>query len=1034
MTPYSEVFTAIFICVAGISLIFGTYILRNNRNAAINKVFCATTYTLALWAFGLGMALSASSAEASLVWRRIAAVGWGSFFSLLLHFMLLLSGTAFFKSCWKNLLIYLPVVINLFAFVVPSQINPSPFVMVNTQYGWVNVAQNNAWDVWFMCYYLGCTIAGLLLVWRWGIRSGDKRVKIQARIIVVTFITALVLGTLTDMLANMLFDIKIPQLAPIVILLPVTAFYLTMRRYGMLSSTITDRNEEILNPNARKKIYRYLSIALAAGAALNFLTQYILNGEGEYFLESALTLSGIFISIGVVIQLVNRLKISNRSKDLINMISISATIPVVTLSFIQYASVTVWAFPFILIIVSLVFNKRVVLRTVAFVTVLTQVVVWIVAPEVLVAIDQLDFVGRIGIFLIGIGLAMYVNKVYISRLKENADQIRLQALVSEISTDFVTSNLGNIDEKINNLLAKAGAFFGADSALVGFLTDDFCAYKCSHQWRYNESKQSDYGRIFSLEEPNCWLRRIMDGDFVHIPDTRELPEGEEKKCMREEGVRSLVAIPMKNDECVMGFLCLQSNSAKEWQSEHISLLWILANTLADAIAKTEAEKEINYMAYYDHLTGLPNRLLFKDRLAQALLHARRTGRYLGVIFLDLDSFKAVNDSMGHERGDELLFVVADRLKHSVRSSDTVSRFGGDEFLILIDNLAEVRDVLAVVKNIMAQFIKPFEMKGQEFYMTASVGIAMYPVDGMDSDKLIKNADIAMYNAKETGKNQYVMCSHEMKEAVNSNAAMTASLHRALTRGEFVVYYQPQVCLQTKKIIGLEALIRWKSPEHGFVKPGRFIALAEHTGLINPIGEWVLRTACHQIKYWQNMGLPPVRVAVNISVIQLRNPKLCAVVSSILEETGLDPAWLELEITESAATRESDYIIGLLKRLKELGVTLSIDDFGTEYSSLSRLKMLPVDRIKMDMQFVRGIEGSDKDKAITMVIINLAKNLGLKVIAEGVETEGQLNFLHQKMCDEVQGYFYFRPMPADLVETALRNEMFCQTAAAGDHIG
>jgi len=280
----------------------------------------------------------------------------------------------------------------------------------------------------------------------------------------------------------------------------------------------------------------------------------------------------------------------------------------------------------------------------------------------------------------------------------------------------------------------------------------------------------------------------------------------------------------------------------------------------------------------------------------------------------------------------------------------------------------------------------------------------------------------MYSAKEAGKNQYAMCSNEMKEAINVKVALTTNLYRALDRSELVLYYQPQISLQTQRIIGMEALLRWKSPEHGLVNPSQFIPLAEQTGLINPIGEWVLMEACRQNKAWQDAGLPLVRVAVNLSVIQLRNPRLKEIVRDTLEATGLEPKWLELEITESVAMRESDYIVGLLSRLKALGVTLSIDDFGTEYSSLSRLKTLPVDRIKMDMQFVRGIDESEKDQAITKVIINLAKSLGLKVIAEGVETESQMNFLYHWMCDEVQGYYYYKPMPAEEAEQVLREDM------------
>ncbi len=1036
MGPLPEIFFTVFITVAGISAMAGVYIMRIKHSAPENRAFFASTISLAIWALGLGFAFLAPSEQVSIIWRRVAAVGWGTFFSLLLQFTIAFTGKkSLLKKWWIYGLLYLPAAVNIFIFVIPNALNPNPFIMVQTDYGWINVAENNAWDILYVATYISFTAICLALVWQWGLKSAKQSVKRQSRAVLISFFAALALGTATDMAANALLTEKIPQVAPVFILIPIATLYFLMRRYGIFNLQSIKSNEEILSDATRKKLYKYVTVSLIAGSVLNFVTQYVMNREGNLGLTLALSLG--LLAAGAAINIVYRLKLGNRQKDLINILGLSLSIPVITMCFLQYGSITVWAFPFLLIIVSLVFNKRVVLFTIAFLIFMTQILVWILSPQKPVMIDDIAFATRLGIFGIGIGLAFFVNRIYTFRLKQNAEQIELQKLVSEISTDFVTANQNNIDEKIVRLLTSAGSFFETDRAYACFFEKNGAGLSCEHVWRTEDKGWSDSIRrsLPACDMPS-WTSRILQRDVVQLTGAEELSEHDGNGCiyLMNEPCQSFLSIPVANGFKVLGFLSFVNISfAREWREEHIALLKVLANTLTDAITKVEAEQEINYLAYYDPLTALPNRLMFRDRLTQALLQAGRTGRYLGVVFIDLDSFKSVNDTLGHERGDELLKTIAERLKSSVRQSDTVSRFGADEFLMLINNLVRENDITKVVENVMAQFKHPFGLQGQEFYITASIGIAMYPVDGVDADKLIRNADIAMYSAKEMGKNQYAMCSREMKETVKSNMALTTSLYRALAREEFTIYYQPQVCLQTKRINGLEALLRWRSPEHGMIAPGRFIPLAEQTGIINAIGEWALKEACAQNVRWQAMGLPPVRIAVNLSIIQLRNPKLQDIIQDVLEETGLDPAFLELEITESVATKEPEYIIDLLERLKSLGVKLSIDDFGTEYSSLSRLKMLPVDHIKMDIQFVHGIDGSSKDQAITNVIINLAKNLGLKVIAEGVETESQLSFLHQKMCDEVQGYYYYRPMPADQIEFVLKND-FLRSMGAADSSG
>ncbi|MGI6451620.1 MAG: putative bifunctional diguanylate cyclase/phosphodiesterase [Desulfitobacteriia bacterium] len=424
------------------------------------------------------------------------------------------------------------------------------------------------------------------------------------------------------------------------------------------------------------------------------------------------------------------------------------------------------------------------------------------------------------------------------------------------------------------------------------------------------------------------------------------------------------------------------------------------------------------MAYHDHLTGLPNKLLFYDRLKQAILGARRTEADLAVMFLDLDNFKMVNDTKGHEQGDVLLTAIAGRLTEILREGDTVSRIGGDEFLILVQNVS-LNGAAEVAERVLKKLGQPFVLDGQNFNITTSIGVALYPQDGETPEILIKNADMAMYQAKEKGKNQYLLCSQAMKAELKETVELTNALYRALEREEMVLYYQPQVSNRTGEIVGLEALIRWNHPEAGLILPDKFIPLAEKTGLINTMGEWVLRTACGQIKAWQKAGLPPVRLAVNLSVYQFQNPGIVNLVGEVLRETGLSPEYLELEITESVAMKEKGYIVDILKGFKELGVSIALDDFGTVYSCLDYLKELPLDRIKIAMPFIRGIAVSSKDEAITKAIIVLARNLGLNIVAEGVETWQQLTFLQRQMCDEIQGYYYYKAMPKEEVEIVMR---------------
>jgi len=465
---------------------------------------------------------------------------------------------------------------------------------------------------------------------------------------------------------------------------------------------------------------------------------------------------------------------------------------------------------------------------------------------------------------------------------------------------------------------------------------------------------------------------------------------------------------------------LQAEAVFDDQLKALSVV----GTVQDISERKQSEQEIHRLAYFDSLTGLPNRVLFKDRLTQALLHARRYRTTLAMLFLDLDRFKVINDTLGHNIGDLLLKSVADRLAESVRHSDSVSRsadneenhslarLGGDEFTVLLTNLHEVQDAGTVAHRIVEGMAKPFSIEGREIFVTVSVGIAIFPVDGDSVDALLKNADSAMYHAKEKGRNNFQFYSGTLNAAANERLILEGEVRHAVNREEFVVYFQPQIDLGTGGIIGAEALVRWQHPQRGLLSPGVFLPAAMEMGLIKVIDEWVLRTACRHSQTWQQRGKMPVRISVNISNSLFHSNTLLSLVKEVLSQTGLTPDCLELELTESIAMHNLDESIAMLTTLKTMGIQLSIDDFGTGYSSLSYLQRLPLNMVKIDQSFIKEILTQARPSPIVRAIIAMAHSLNFLVLAEGVEQETQRTILLAEGCDYAQGYLFGRPMPPE----------------------
>ncbi|MGA9257907.1 MAG: EAL domain-containing protein [Candidatus Sulfotelmatobacter sp.] len=525
-----------------------------------------------------------------------------------------------------------------------------------------------------------------------------------------------------------------------------------------------------------------------------------------------------------------------------------------------------------------------------------------------------------------------------------------------------------------------------------------------------------FGRNFEIPDEQLSTR----DDLIvlkHVTDRVEDPDGfiervEYLNSHRDEKSRD--ELRLKNGKIFDRYSAPLVDSRRQYRGR----IWYFR----DITDRKVAEGRVQYLAYYDALTGLPNRTLLQDRLTKTLAGARRQKDKVALLFLDLDGFKNINDSLGHAVGDLLLQEIAARLKTWGREQDTVARLGGDEFLIMLTGVKDVPDVAVAAERLMDAMTAAFVVQGHSLSIGCCIGISIFPEHGADGETLISRADAAMYSAKEYGRNNFRFFTEDMNTQVVERLTLENSLRLALEKKELFLVYQPQMDIATGRITGLEALLRWRHPELGLVPPDKFIRIAENSGLIVPIGEWVLRTACSQARKWQDEGFPALTVAVNVSAIQFRQESFGEVIRKVLHETGLPPQYLELELTESLLLTNADLMLSVIQKLKATGVTLAIDDFGTGYSNFTSLRRFGVNKLKIDRSFISDVATNPDDSAITAAIINMAKSLRLKVIAEGVENEAQMSFLRAHHCDEIQGYYFSRPLAFDKVADKLRDNV------------
>ncbi|NSW76198.1 MAG: EAL domain-containing protein [Candidatus Atribacteria bacterium] len=972
-----------------------------------------------LWSLGLVLVRVAPSYDQAFFWQRISALGWTTVYSVLFHLFLILHKNRFCQKWWAHVLVYLPALLSLTAFSLLPELAQKTQHLVLVNSAWVVLPVMDFWNLLFQFY---CTISVVLssfLLLRLGCKSKDPAQKRQGALLAFSLLLAIASGIFLDRIFVPQHLPELSNLAPGIALLPMTLFYRFIRTHqefwGLKPRQFAQNvaKGEILSETDKVALYRFLGgIYILAGfgyAALAIIAQ-------RPSLENRIFWGVMIIFLGMGLHCLTVLEIPEKRRDTLvgAVLSFSAFLLWFEITRVLGRSdifIALSLLPFIL--PSILSGSRWTFAMVSAVFFSTQAYLWI-SPQLMgnppeTVLTQILVTALSGLVII---VLLFVRQVHLRRLEENRDQLNAQELIASVSSQFIGSQLQDVEENLRKVLYTIATKLNMPWAFLGVFGKD-------GSLRYRVNFGSSTNGVES-DELTFLKTRIKRGVPLWVDDKTLPPADKEhlSKLLAREKLHSMMFVPLQNDETMLGILILGAYHRMPWSGHKQESLKILSNVLTEALVRVKAEERLEHMALHDALTGLPNRTLFMDRLQKSLQYAKRTGKLVAVVFLDLDSFKVINDSEGHKVGDQILKHVAQRLTGCVREYDTVGRFGGDEFLVLLDGINHADETLPVVERVLREFHKPFFVGNQEFFITASCGIALYPEDGKSPEELIQAADLAMYAAKAKGEGHYAFCSPHLKAEAQQRQTLISGLYKAMHKEELVIYYQPQVDVATGNIVGIEALLRWQHPEFGLLLPASFIPLAEQKGLIVPIGEWVLQKACSLVTSWQKKGIHIPRLAVNLSPVQLRDPQLVEKVRRILEDTSLSPGVLELEITESAIFHNPDEVIALLQNLKHLGVRIALDDFGVGYSSILRLKMLPVDRIKLDQRFFHNAPYNLRDRSIAENMIHLARSIDAAVIAEGVETEQQLEFVVKQGCYEVQGYYYYHPLPPEEIEILL----------------
>ncbi len=1005
----------IFAIASYIYMLIGLYSLSLDEHSKVNKAFFWMCVTLSIWGatFAIGTQTCPDDMPTARFFQQLAVFGWGGFYPAIYHFFKLAynNGKKLSKRCL--FLIYSPMVIAWIGFFFLGEYSQKQFNMVYTEWGWSNIVPATPLNIFFISYALIFAALTLYYIYKLYRESVDAHVKRRAAVLLGFYMVITSMAVFFDGYMVRVLHEGAVQITELLLLPPVLFMMYVLIKDNVMDKVVVDYDENVMSYFTRVRLFRLLGYVFVF---FGYITLYFNEMVVLHKMPHQIEVSVFLIVVGLIHFRIHEL--FETPKQVYRFIT-TVGVMMFFLVFIRYQHdgvITMWAVFFFYVLITTIFENMHYTIVIASSMMIIQILYWHKSPRYYFYMDWTDYFGWITLIWMVVLVISFVNKIYRQKIAESLEQIHMQEVFTELSKAVLDIHMDNVIEKSMYYLAFCNEQFGNIRSYYYSVKDGkliLFNYVSNDKKSYDGSKLA-FDETFTLDEFTNKHSLLVNS--IDVLDHTQRHIKEYLQDVKSHGI--YIMIVRYKDE-IVGVLVYEFDKQEKNYIYH-KYNNLLSNVVHDMINKLNYERDMYYSANYDKITHIRNIDAFL-RDVEADIKNKELN-YYAILFMDIDNFKSINDAFGHEIGDKVLNIVAHRVSEYLKEENIIARFGGDEFCIFLNDVSNTKEIEERVSQIISLFIPPIATSNYEFKININVGIAVHPEDGSTLSAMLKNADLAMYTSKKIGSMRYHFCDDQDKELIMERALYTNSLYSALPNDEFILAYQPQMSCKTEKIVGAEALIRWKSSEYGLVPPGKFISILEHTGLIVQVGEWIMEQAaiCHIDMI--RRGLPPMKLSVNLSAIQFQNVHLVESIRNILNKWNIDAAYYELEITESAVSEDSSFIVENFLEIKALGCHIAIDDFGVEFSSLNRLQMLPLDKLKIDQNFIRGIGIDPKKEAIIKFIIELSKSLGLTSTAEGVETKAQKDYLLENECDEIQGYYYGKPMFYEEFEEFVKNNI------------
>ena len=974
-------------------MIFGAITIRNNTKSKVNRLFLLLACSLAIWSFAYSISNSAPTAEVSTFWRTFSVFGWGGFSSILLHFVLVLTKAESRLNRRSILaLLYLPALINIILFGPFGYLVEKQYVMVQTDYGWLNVAPMYAAGIWLNSYYFVFSLVTLILLIRWWRKmeshTPEKRYARNFLLsIMLLFFIEFFLEALPDLLEKKFF----PKIPVIFLLIPTVMLFLVLRKFGLL----TDRQRKTYSLSEiqknldadRVRLFPTVTTIFLIGGTVSFFIGYF-GMKGK--LENELLLAAILFLIGIFVRFVPFITKNHTIQNIIFLVINTLGMLFIMIRNTETGGLTLWSIYILFLLLTVILDDKINAFVFTVICALVQVIFWTAYPEVNVTIDGNEYLTRIFIIILSYFIVRYLTTEYASKVKDYRRFAREQEVLERISSSFISINRENAKKKIDEMLEMADEILEFSHAYVVEFDKDYedamILNTCVKDLESGSFPFRPGMKVKSATLP--MIKPLIDQDMPmiceNITNISADEGGEQRGFFLSRGIQSFIALPIKVDQEIQGIIVVEYKDLIDIdQAEgRLYLLKILVNILADARKKLLYETRLYNFAYFDETTKLANRSMLKIGLDQIILN-RKGPEKIAVLDIEIENLRMINDTFGHSVGEQIIIESALILENIFKGSCDIARSSEGNFVVVLPTVENIRQIEECTKRILDSFSRPISAATgiEALFVVVGIGISVYPDNGKDADTLLRNANLAGYEAKNVSE-KIGFYTERLENQIAENTLLTNRLFNSLQNEEFFLEYQPQISCVTGKTVGVEALLRWKTDSNERVLPDRFIPILEQTGLIYDIGLWVLSQALQEHNRLITKGLPPLRFAINLSVGQFREERLVPDFTKIIEESGVDPKYIELEITESLFSENPEEISEKLYTLKDLGLSIAIDDFGKGYSSLSRLNLIPFDRIKIDKDMIKYVNLKTKRVPITEVVILLAKAFNASITAEG----------------------------------------------------